>query len=420
MRLSSIQIYNQALGGIRNATSEVVNTQEQIATNQRVNTPSDDPTASALIINLETELERSRQFQRNIDRIETFLQRGETQINSIEDAIDRVRELVIQSNGVAMTPSSREAIALEIEQKVQELLGYINSRDENGDYIFSGYNSTEPTFLESDGKYVFQGDAGERFEQISNGIILNTNIVGKYLFDEINMTNVLPDLVPSKENSSLAQIVELKVKDIELFNQEMIPAGSDGYIIEFNPIDDVFPPSPNFKYINASNGSVSGNIVYDQSFGINSDSFSALTTETPSPGDRFFLKPKSKDNVLNIISSIGKTIKEYEEINDQGESQNELFDNFVSSALEDLSSIQSNLRISQSDIGSRLNTLDNTKLNQQSLDLISQGLLSDTRDLDYTEAVSRLSFQTFVLEAAQQSFVKVANLSLFNFLRSIS
>lgn len=420
MRLSSIQIYNQALGGIRNATSEVVNTQEQIATNQRVNTPSDDPTASALIINLETELERSRQFQRNIDRIETFLQRGETQINSIEDAIDRVRELVIQSNGVAMTPSSREAIALEIEQKVQELLGYINSRDENGDYIFSGYNSTEPTFLESDGKYVFQGDAGERFEQISNGIILNTNIVGKYLFDEINMTNVLPDLVPSKENSSLAQIVELKVKDIELFNQEMIPAGSDGYIIEFNPIDDVFPPSPNFKYINASNGSVSGNIVYDQSFGINSDSFSALTTETPSPGDRFFLKPKSKDNVLNIISSIGKTIKEYEEINDQGESQNELFDNFVSSALEDLSSIQSNLRLSQSDIGSRLNTLDNTKLNQQSLDLISQGLLSDTRDLDYTEAVSRLSFQTFVLEAAQQSFVKVANLSLFNFLRSIS
>jgi flagellar hook-associated protein 3 FlgL len=420
MRLSSIQIYNQALGGIRNATSEVVNTQEQIATNQQVNTPSDDPTASALIINLETELERSRQFQRNIDRIETFLQRGETQINSIEDAIDRVRELVIQSNGVAMTPSSREAIALEIEQKVQELLGYINSRDENGDYIFSGYNSTEPTFLESDGKYVFQGDAGERFEQISNGIILNTNIVGKYLFDEINMTNVLPDLVPSKENSSLAQIVELKVKDIELFNQEMFPAGSDGYIIEFNPIDDVFPPSPNFKYINASNGSVSGNIVYDQSFGINSDSFSALTTETPLPGDRFFLKPKSKDNVLNIISSIGKTIKEYEEINDQGESQNELFDNFVSSALEDLSSIQSNLRLGQSDIGSRLNTLDNTKLNQQSLDLISQGLLSDTRDLDYTEAVSRLSFQTFVLEAAQQSFVKVANLSLFNFLRSIS
>ena len=74
--------------------------------------------------------------------------------------------------------------------------------------------------------------------------------------------------------------------------------------------------------------------------------------------------------------------------------------------------LQFNLfRIGQSDIGARLSKLDNARSNQQSLDLISQGLLSNTRDLDYTEAVSRLSFQTFVLEAAQQSFVKVANLS---------
>ena len=60
------------------------------------------------------------------------------------------------------------------------------------------------------------------------------------------------------------------------------------------------------------------NIIFDQSFGINSDHLSAVTSETPSPGDRFFLKPKSKENTLNIISSIGKTIDEYQEINDQG------------------------------------------------------------------------------------------------------
>ena len=127
MRLSSIQIYNQVLGGIRNATSEISNTQEQIATTKRINTPSDDPAASALIfLNLEAELERSRQFQRNIDRIESYLQRGETQISSIENVVDRVRELVIQANGVAMTSTTREIIAAEIEQRLQELLGLIN------------------------------------------------------------------------------------------------------------------------------------------------------------------------------------------------------------------------------------------------------------------------------------------------------
>ena len=206
MRLSSIQIYNQALGGIRNATSEISNTQEQIGTNKRINTPSDDPAASALILNLETELERSRQFQRNIDRIESYLQRGETQISSIENVVDKVRELVIQANGVAMTSTTREIIAAEIEQRLQELLGLINSRDENGSYIFSGYNTTQPTFFEDDGKYIFQGDMGERTELISNSTTLNTNIVGKYLFDEINLAKVLPDLTPSSENLSLIHI----------------------------------------------------------------------------------------------------------------------------------------------------------------------------------------------------------------------
>jgi flagellar hook-associated protein 3 FlgL len=35
-------------------------------------------------------------------------------------------------------------------------------------------------------------------------------------------------------------------------------------------------------------------------------------------------------------------------------------------------------------------------------------------DVDFAEAVSRLSLQTFLLEAAQQSYAKIQNLSLFN------
>jgi flagellar hook-associated protein 3 FlgL len=37
--------------------------------------------------------------------------------------------------------------------------------------------------------------------------------------------------------------------------------------------------------------------------------------------------------------------------------------------------------------------------------------------LDMVEAASRLSRQTTTLEAAQASFVRVQNLSIFNFLR---
>jgi len=41
---------------------------------------------------------------------------------------------------------------------------------------------------------------------------------------------------------------------------------------------------------------------------------------------------------------------------------------------------------------------------------------SSIEDLDYAEAASRLSLESIVLQAAQQAFVKVQNLNLFNFL----
>ena len=50
------------------------------------------------------------------------------------------------------------------------------------------------------------------------------------------------------------------------------------------------------------------------------------------------------------------------------------------------------------------------------LDLQYQTTLSDLQDLDYNEAISRLTQQRTFLEAAQQSFLKTTGLSLFNYL----
>ena len=41
--------------------------------------------------------------------------------------------------------------------------------------------------------------------------------------------------------------------------------------------------------------------------------------------------------------------------------------------------------------------------------------LAGIEDLDYAEALSRLSLEATTLEAAQQSFVRTQQLSLFNF-----
>jgi flagellar hook-associated protein 3 FlgL len=68
----------------------------------------------------------------------------------------------------------------------------------------------------------------------------------------------------------------------------------------------------------------------------------------------------------------------------------------------------------RSEVGARLNVIENTEGLAADIDLVSKEVLSKLSDVDFAEAVSRLSLQSFLLETAQQSYAKIQNLSLFN------
>ncbi|MDT8387890.1 MAG: flagellar hook-associated protein FlgL [Thiogranum sp.] len=66
--------------------------------------------------------------------------------------------------------------------------------------------------------------------------------------------------------------------------------------------------------------------------------------------------------------------------------------------------------------GARLNAIDSQRGINESLLIQIEQTRSGIQDLDYAEAASRLSRESIALQAAQQAFVKIQNLSLFNFL----
>ena len=139
----------------------------------------------------------------------------------------------------------------------------------------------------------------------------------------------------------------------------------------------------------------------------------------PSSGDSITIRPIKQTNMLNIIDNIASRVATFEEPSSAvARGEEDAFDLFVAQSLDAISSIQERVRLSRTSIGARMNTLTAARERQDNLSLIGKQILSDIRDLDYNEAVSNLSFQTLVLETAQQSFVKIANLSLFNYLNS--
>ncbi len=67
-------------------------------------------------------------------------------------------------------------------------------------------------------------------------------------------------------------------------------------------------------------------------------------------------------------------------------------------------------------IGTRLSAIDQQQEINADFKLQLQTVVSDTRDLDYAEAISQFNLQLTSLQAAQQTYVRVQGLSLFNFL----
>lgn len=85
-------------------------------------------------------------------------------------------------------------------------------------------------------------------------------------------------------------------------------------------------------------------------------------------------------------------------------------------ALERFDRAHDNVLRVRAAIGSRLNELASIGDINEDLQLQYQQTLSRLRDLDYAKAISDLTRKQTDLTAAQQTFVKVAQLSLFNYL----
>ena len=92
----------------------------------------------------------------------------------------------------------------------------------------------------------------------------------------------------------------------------------------------------------------------------------------------------------------------------------EALKNLLANTLDNLDNAQASISQVRSEVGARLNIVENTEAQAADIDLVSKEVLSKLSDVDFAEAVSRLTLQTFLLETAQQSYAKIQNLSLFN------
>ncbi|MGE0080917.1 MAG: flagellin, partial [Thiohalomonadaceae bacterium] len=89
----------------------------------------------------------------------------------------------------------------------------------------------------------------------------------------------------------------------------------------------------------------------------------------------------------------------------------------VNRAIGNIDLAMDNILTVRASVGARLKAIDSQTYVNDGYLVQAQETLSSVEDLDYAEAISRLHMQLTGLEAAQQTYLKVNGLSMFNYLR---
>ena len=115
----------------------------------------------------------------------------------------------------------------------------------------------------------------------------------------------------------------------------------------------------------------------------------------------------------NVVSGFGGL---FTEAAADDEVVNDRFQESISRVLANIDQAMESILITRSGVGARLNTLDSTLDLNEGINIELQTYLSDLEDLDYAEAITTMNMQTLILEASQNSFVKISSLSLLDFI----
>jgi len=435
MRISTLQAFNNGVAGLQRNYANATRTQEQISTGNRILTPADDPVASVRLLQLDQQQNVLSQYNANLTAADSSLVQEESTLNSVNTVLLRVRELALRAGNGSLDAEDRKSIAAELREREDELLSLMNTRNARGEYLFSGFQGkTQPFVRAADGSYSYQGDEGQRKLQIASSLNIPISDSGKSIFENVTNAGRLASALDTSgitpgDVSTLAVSKPLVGDEVAFSGSPAFPAEGveilfedDGsysiYGLPRTAGDTALPDGQNFK-------------MDDDAERSDSLVFRGVTLQfdgTPVGGERIVVMPgagitidpvtgdasaepvQNKQGILDTIANLRKTLE------DPSSSNADIRDS-VAVSLTNLDHGMVSVDAARGNIGARLNVIETTQTDNEDVALVNKSVQAELRELDYAEALSRLSFQTVILEAAQQSYVKISGLNLFNAMR---
>ncbi|TAL42115.1 MAG: flagellar hook-associated protein 3 [Methylovulum sp.] len=173
MRISTNWSQQLELNAMLTQQSKLSQTQMQLSSGKKILTAADNPAAAARIIDLNQSIDQTTQYQSNINAAQQRLELEDSVLTNAGNVMYRIKELSVQGLNASNSQNDRITIAKELEDLNGELLNLANTKNANGEYIFSGFKTDTPAFSKDTttnstggSAYIYSGDTHSRIIQI--------------------------------------------------------------------------------------------------------------------------------------------------------------------------------------------------------------------------------------------------------------
>jgi flagellar hook-associated protein 3 FlgL len=402
MRLSTAAFHRSSIDAILEQQTRLARTQTQVTSGKRFQSAAEDPIAATRAAALERTVSDNEQYGRNSNIVKSRLSYEEQSLADVTLLLQRARELALQGANGTVALEERRMLATEIRQQIAELVDISNRDDGNGEYLFAGTSTgTRPFTLGSTGvNYV--GDQTTRFVRVSGSQAIADGHPGSDVFQNIATGNGTFNTAVTSTNTGTATVDLGVVSNPSAW----VP---DNYTLRFTSptdwevVDDTLPTPTT---VATGTGFVSGQTI--SFLGVQ-----VRVTGTPAANDTFSVTPMQRNDMFETLQGLVDTL-----VSATGApAENAMFQQRIGQAIADIDHGIGRVLSVRSEVGSRLQAIDSAE-NAREVEAIDlQQLLSELRDVDYAQAISKLNQEYAGLQAAQAAYTRIAQLSLFDYVR---
>jgi flagellar hook-associated protein 3 FlgL len=406
MRISSEQYFSLNVATMNNQQAELSQIYQEISSGSSLSTPADNPLGAAQAVQLSATASALSQYTTNQNTALSSLQAEDSTLTSVTQTLQNINQLGLSVGKGTLNDTNRSSIAAELTTLRDQLMTYANSTDGSGNALFAGFqNSTQAFTTDASGNVVYSGDNGSRTVQITGSNSVAIGDSGQAVFMSVGATNADPIAAGNSANTGTGVIGPVTVND------PTNPANADSYSIAFSGSGS----SMTYTITDTTTGVAGTPQAYTDGSNITLGGQTVAISGTPAANDTFTVQPANQAGT-NVFANLNAMIAALQQPAQGNPAALANLQNVMNTGLSQLSNTLNNVTAVQASVGGREAEVTAVQTVTGTNSLQTQSNLQDLTSTNMVSAISKYTLTQAALQASQQAFVQIANMSLFKYI----